>query len=297
MRSIKITTLAGWLTAAIVLSCVGAFAVVRLGIYNVSALAQHTQPVYSVIDVALDYSVQRRAATVSVPDLARRDWRRGMVLYRDHCLQCHGAPGVAPAPFALGMKPVPTAIVEAARTRSPAELYWVVAHGIKMTGMPAWAFRLSEEEIWSVVAAVERLAHLTVPEYAALAQTFGQRHSQPAQSTANAKPPTSLRADLVAQGRLALQQYGCISCHTIPGITGAHTHVGPPLNGIANRAFIAGVLQNTPANMVRWVRFPQQVDPLTAMPPLGVTGYDAQAIAAYLATLDGSGHPMDVLKP
>ena len=62
--------------------------------------------------------------------------------------------------------------------------------------------------------------------------------------------------------------------------------VGPPLAGIARRAFIAGVLPNTDDNMVRWLRAPQQIDPRSAMPTLGLGAQDAADIAAFLRTLD-----------
>jgi cytochrome c1 len=61
--------------------------------------------------------------------------------------------------------------------------------------------------------------------------------------------------------------------------------VGPPLKGIASRLMLGGVLPNSEENMVRWIRFPQEVTPLTAMPDLGVTERDARDMAAYLATL------------
>jgi cytochrome c1 len=61
--------------------------------------------------------------------------------------------------------------------------------------------------------------------------------------------------------------------------------VGPNLQGIASRAYIAGVLPNTPDNMVRWIQNPQAVDEKTAMPNVGVSSRDARDIAAYLYTL------------
>ena len=66
---------------------------------------------------------------------------------------------------------------------------------------------------------------------------------------------------------------------------GPDARVGPPLGDIASRMFIAGVLPNQPANMVRWIRNPQGVDSLTAMPNLGVSERDARDIAGYLYTL------------
>ncbi len=71
----------------------------------------------------------------------------------------------------------------------------------------------------------------------------------------------------------------------IPGISGATGLVGAPLSGIASRIYIAGVLQNTPPNMMRWIENPKAVDEKTVMPNLGVTPKDAADIAAYLYTL------------
>ena len=86
-------------------------------------------------------------------------------------------------------------------------------------------------------------------------------------------------------GPALMRSYGCASCHTIPGVAGANGVVGPPLTNIAIRGYIAGVLPNAPANMIRWIRDPQGVDSLTAMPYMGVTESDARDIAAYLYTL------------
>jgi cytochrome c len=88
-----------------------------------------------------------------------------------------------------------------------------------------------------------------------------------------------------ARGQAAIGRYGCPACHTIPGVEGAHGLVGPPLAGIANRVYIAGVLTNTPENLIRWILNPPTVDSLTAMPYLGVSEDDAKDIASYLYTL------------
>ena len=87
------------------------------------------------------------------------------------------------------------------------------------------------------------------------------------------------------RGKAAINKYGCGSCHTIPGVRGASALVGPNLDQVASRMYIAGVLPNTPDNMIRWVQHPRDVDPLTAMPNLGVTDGDARDIAGYLYTL------------
>lgn len=97
-----------------------------------------------------------------------------------------------------------------------------------------------------------------------------------------AKAPHAQAGADPERGRLALSQYGCQACHVIPGVTGPRVFVGPPLEGMGKRKFIAGSLPNTHDNLVRWIRNPQDVDPLTAMPALDVSARDASDMAAYL---------------
>jgi cytochrome c len=86
-------------------------------------------------------------------------------------------------------------------------------------------------------------------------------------------------------GRLRIFQYGCSSCHTIPGIPEARGKVGPPLTAFAMRTYIAGEVPNTPANLKHWIQHPHDIEQHTAMPDMGVTDEDSKDIAAYLYTL------------
>jgi cytochrome c oxidase assembly factor CtaG/cytochrome c551/c552 len=97
--------------------------------------------------------------------------------------------------------------------------------------------------------------------------------------------PASAAQDDVATGKALIGQYGCGTCHTIPGIDNANGRVGPPLSGIADRLFIAGRLQNNVDNLVKWITNPQSVSPGTAMPNMGISRDDAAKIAHYLETL------------
>jgi cytochrome c2 len=87
------------------------------------------------------------------------------------------------------------------------------------------------------------------------------------------------------RGAALTRSYGCVACHQIPGVLGAQGRVGPPLTQMARRTTIAGVLPNTPSNMIRWLRNPQTIVPGNAMPNMELTDHDARDIAAYLATL------------
>jgi cytochrome c len=86
------------------------------------------------------------------------------------------------------------------------------------------------------------------------------------------------------RGKTALTSYGCVACHTIPGVRGSNSLTAPPLIGISQRSYLAGMLENTPDNLRSWIQHPRKVNPHTAMPEQGVTDQDASDIAAYLYT-------------
>jgi cytochrome c len=87
------------------------------------------------------------------------------------------------------------------------------------------------------------------------------------------------------RGRQLMVRYKCGSCHTIPDVPDAHGVVGPPLNRIASREYIAGNFPNAPDVLMRWVMNPEEMKPKTAMPNLGIQKQEARDIVAFLETL------------
>ncbi len=100
-----------------------------------------------------------------------------------------------------------------------------------------------------------------------------------------AEPAWAVVGGDARRGVQLIKTLGCAACHTVPGVAGAHGNVGPPLTRFGDRVFIAGMLPNTPPNLVRWIRDPQGVIPGNAMPNMRVTEAEARDIAAYLYTL------------
>jgi len=254
------------------------------GVYNIAAVDQHTAPVFWTLYAAMRQSVRHHAAAITPPPLDDAKLvARGRTLYDDHCRQCHGAPGVAPEPFALGLTPTPLNLANMAREWPVRDLFWVVKYGIKMSAMPAWEFRLSEDDLWAVIAYLQVLPAEPPSAYRAATASRSQRAGAP-------EEPGSHRRWAVAgnpeRGRTALSQYGCATCHDIPGVVGAAAPVGPPLAAVSRRGAIAGLLANDRGSMVRWIRDPQRVHPGSAMPNLGVTESDANDMAAYLYSLE-----------
>jgi cytochrome c2 len=90
-----------------------------------------------------------------------------------------------------------------------------------------------------------------------------------------------------SRGEAMFINYGCGSCHVLTHVRKASGKVGPPLDGIAVRAIVAGKLENSPDNLQRWIRDPQAVSPGTAMPDLDVGQRDARDITAFLYTRTG----------
>jgi mono/diheme cytochrome c family protein len=261
------------------------------GLYSIGATKQHTAPVYWLLNLAMRRSIANHAEGIRVPRLDdRTSIDAGLSLYRDYCVQCHGAPGVAPEPFALGLNPLPANLALTVREwDNPAHLYWAIRYGIKMSGMPAWEFRLTDAEIWSLVAFLQTLPNLSPVEYRAMTSAASVTGATPRaadNAVATSMPRYGVDDADAARGQVALQQYACVTCHVIPGVVAAVHPVGPSLAGIGRRKYLAGILPNTRETMIRWLREPQAVAPGTAMPDLGVTERDARDIAAFLETLE-----------
>lgn len=103
-------------------------------------------------------------------------------------------------------------------------------------------------------------------------------------SDETSKPWRSVANGDLERGRTALTSYGCVACHTIPGVRGSNSLTAPPLIGISHRSHLAGMLENTPENLRFWIQHPRRINPHTAMPEQGVTDQDASDMAAYLYT-------------
>ena len=166
-KRLVLTTVAATLAASALLAAAAGTLLLFSGWYNIGATVQHWQPVYTLLERGMHYSVRHHAADIRPPELgAPQTLRRGAAIYREHCVQCHGGPGVSQAGIGKSMQPIPGPLVDAARRWKPQEMYWITRHGIKMSGMPAWEFRLPDEDIWAAVAFLGKLPALSPQDYA-----------------------------------------------------------------------------------------------------------------------------------
>jgi mono/diheme cytochrome c family protein len=146
-------------------AALGALVFIYSGVYYIGADDAHTKPVYWALETLRTRSVARSAAAVEVPPLDDAALLlSGGPDYADMCAGCHLQPGVKESDMSMGLYPQPPNLAEAAHS-SPAEMFWVIKHGIKMTAMPAWGPGHDDQRIWAMVAFLQRLPELTPAQY------------------------------------------------------------------------------------------------------------------------------------
>jgi mono/diheme cytochrome c family protein len=149
------------------------------GLADVAASSPHWPVTRWLLSAAMESAVKRRAAKIaSAPFLDDPERiQSGTLAYDAMCAQCHGAPGVRPGVVGEGLNPEPPDLVKSAGRWTPAEIFWITKHGVRMTGMPAFGSTHSDEELWEVVAVVKRLPEMSPVEYRGLANSRGEpRH-------------------------------------------------------------------------------------------------------------------------
>ncbi len=283
--------------ACIVLEAIGGLLFMASGFYNIAADQPHFGPIRWFLKTASTRSARFHTEPERVPNLRDASLvKQGLALCRKNCQPCHGAPGVASDQLGRGINPKPPRLAIMGDDWNDLELYWILSHGLKMSGMPAFGARLSETDRWAIVAFLRRVVLLSPIEYGQLTAAADRGIDDPrvAWLPDNDAGFHDLQTKgSAARGRELLGSYGCGTCHLIPGVGSGS--VGPPLSNFAERQYIAGVLVNAPANLVPWIANPKRFKPATAMPNVGVQPSEAVHMAAYLYTL-GSPKRMVTLK-
>lgn len=217
---------AGYLLAGL---AAGTFLVAWSGAYNVAASAGHWPPTAWLLGFVMRNSVASHAAAVAAPPRADPALvQLGAAHYRSGCMACHGAPGEPRNPIVRNMLPEPPYLPQVIGRWGPEELFWIVRHGLKYTGMPAWPAPQRDDEVWAVVAFLERLAGLDPAAFRRL--SLGAPESDDA-----AEVPLPLAEE--GGGMAAL----CARCH---GVDGAGRDGGAPRLAGQSAAYLYRTLQD-----------------------------------------------------
>jgi mono/diheme cytochrome c family protein len=149
------------------------------GAYDVAADIPHTQPVYWLLQTVRQQSIAARATEVAVPaDLAEpKRVASGAAQYDEMCSSCHLAPGMKRTEISQGLYPRAPELRRGS-SLSTAEEFWVVKHGIKLTGMPAWGVTHDDKLLWDVVAFLRKLPELNADQYQALVKSPPKTHEE-----------------------------------------------------------------------------------------------------------------------
>lgn len=144
------------------------------GLMNVAATDLHSPLTAFVLSTTMDNSVRHHAKGITPPPLGDPQMvMEGFRHYREMCAGCHLAPGIDSSEIRQGLLPKPPKLQEAVDEWTPAELFWITKNGVKMSGMPAWGPTHSDAKIWSIVAFLEQLPHMTAEQYRRMDETAG----------------------------------------------------------------------------------------------------------------------------
>ncbi|GGY71077.1 c-type cytochrome [Marinobacter zhanjiangensis] len=160
----------GVITTLIVLGLGGALFVYS-GVYNVAATEEHTDIGNWALHTAMHRSVKGRAGDIEVPEnlVSEERVRQGARAYDQLCAACHLKPGQSDSLIRQGLNPTPPALDREGHWTA-GEQFWIIKHGIRMTGMPAWGDTHEDEDLWELTAFLQRYPSLSEEQYVALVQ-------------------------------------------------------------------------------------------------------------------------------
>lgn len=160
----------------IIITFASMFIFIYTGIFNVSAQQKDNYFIHWLLTTTRKYSVGVRADKIkSIPDL--NDPKRimeGFQHYQEMCVECHRAPGLSDSELSQGLNPQPPNFSQLkSLDLTPAEIFWIIKNGIRMTGMPSWGATHDDEKIWALTAFVSQLPEMKEPDYQAMDMKAG----------------------------------------------------------------------------------------------------------------------------
>ena len=165
-----------------IIGLVGAGLFIYSGVYPIGADVPHNKLSYWLLETLRERSIARAASSIQIPDNLNTSDRllAGGADYNDMCAGCHLKPGKKESDFTIGLYPSPPNLTATADTHEHEHSggsdydgndaaiqrqFWIIKHGIKASGMPAWGPTHSDERIWNMVAFLQRLPSLSPDQY------------------------------------------------------------------------------------------------------------------------------------
>lgn len=149
------------------------------GIYNIGADAPHSKLVYDTLDTLRERSIARYSKAIKPPaDLASpARVSAGAGLYDEMCTGCHLGPGVEKSEMSQGLYPQAPELARG-NDHSPAQEFWIIKHGVKLSAMPAWGKTHNDQLIWDMVAFLQQLPKMNSNQYKAAVASAPADHDE-----------------------------------------------------------------------------------------------------------------------
>lgn len=156
----------------LILVALGAGIFIWSGVYNIGADDPHMRATHMLLETLRERSIESRASKLTVPDLSDpAKALQGAGNYNAMCVGCHLAPGMNESELSKGLYPAPPNL-----SKEPVEVaqgFWVIKHGIKASGMPAWGKSMDDAYIWNMAAFLQKLPALDAKQYKAMVAGSG----------------------------------------------------------------------------------------------------------------------------
>jgi mono/diheme cytochrome c family protein len=188
----------GALVVWIIIGIIAYFVVAYTGAYAVGADVPHWGVTEKAIGFLREHTIEKRAADIEPPPLDNPALvKEGAEHYAEMCTGCHLAPGMTSSELREGLYPRPPNLTRFAP--DPAESFWIIKHGLKLTAMPAWGKSHDDQKIWAMVAFLQKQPKMSASEYRALtANAAGmedmEREQAPAPAGTAMPPPGTTAA-------------------------------------------------------------------------------------------------------
>lgn len=258
-------TTAKYFAAFALLAAIGGFLGAASGLIPITASSGHWAATRWFLQFSKQRSVSTHSIGTEVPALDdTRMILRGAGAYETNCSACHGSPSVPRPGVAQHLTPRPPYLPTTLHNWGDAELHYIVKHGIKFTGMPAWPAQRRDDEVWSIVAFIRRLPDLDPKGYQLLANGVPVNNGEV--SLKGLPEPAGLQPPLTES---------CVRCHGADGL--GRGSAFPKLAG-QNSTYIFNSLQAYANNM----RNSGVMGPVS----IGLSENEMLELAQYYAALD-----------
>ena len=158
----------------IILLAVAGAAYIHRGAFDVAASTPHNAFEQWLLNTVMIRSVMAMSGDISQPPHFTDEMiKDGFNHFDDMCTGCHGGPGIERSEIGKGLNPQAPNLVDAVKFWSPAQLFWIVKNGVKMTGMPSFGETHDDNEVWSIVAFIEKLPGMSAEEYQQIKKQAG----------------------------------------------------------------------------------------------------------------------------